>query len=1497
MNFIKGGSVHAYFKGILQSIYTIKNKCNKYGIFPKYSVTNNSLENNIAQATNELVNLRMFSDECSAILRDKAVPKFGLVRESFGGSSTAVRQLVEGQSNSTRTAPEQDSKECRRSLEQDSKDCRTAVEANSNNSRTDVKQKELKLEIADFSLTKLTPTSKFLRLGLDSASGFHRLQCMKSRRIVEQKSSGSRKRGEDREKIVRRRFWAVANSKSKHFLAGTIYIPAFNPLRILFYLRSSLHRMCTVTLPSLHQEKDGATTVQVWCSYGETCYKGKRRLKESPNKVKTNAGQKNLLFQHEGVVSDILLKSACCIAQASVMRMLSTGNAWIVRKTVPVYALLTHYQRFIYASSILNPYTESALSKIRRFKRFNLLCQASECFCINNLSNRLKCFSNQVQGGVRDIVNERFVKRSLKSIFSVPLIFGLMMTFGSVFTQAQNKQNYALQGTVISAVDKKPLQAVSVRVEADNVKTSTKKDGSFSITVAQRTGKVKFTSVGYKTLELDYTAGSSLHVQLYTTENQLDEVEVVSTGYQKIPKERATGSFEFVDNKLFNRKVSTDFLSRLEDIVPGISREKSFDRTRFPFVNVRGVSTMRSYAWPLIVIDGMPYKGDLNWVNGTSFFGDFNNINPNDIENITVLKDAAAASIWGAQAGNGVIVITTKRGKYNQPLQVSFNSNLTIEDKPDLYAIPQMSSKDYIEVEKFLFEKGAYNFKLNEVFNRFSPVQILLMKQQKGMLTAEQVQGEFEKLEKIDTRDQFLKYIYRKGVKQQYNAQISGGGQAINYLFSAGLDKNLNNIVNSSYDKVNLRSSAQMSPIKNLNIGAGITYTNSKFMEKNASSIAYGNLQGGNYPYTKLADENGKPLVVEGVGVNPFFLDTLTAYPKLLEWKYRPLEDLDLMTGSVDINDIVLDFNTEYKLPFGLTASVVYNYRNQQQNQDNWKSVHSYDMRSMINTFTEWDYTPVKRNLPLGDNLYILNTKGIMHQGRFQLSFDRKFNDLHALSAIVGTEIKDSKTVTYSANYWGYNKEHLTWQPVDLVSVFPWANGILGYNKIYSPQESQNRVSRFTSYFGNASYTFKDRYIASGSVRKDASNLFGVKTNDKAQPFWSAGAAWLLSNETFFKNQKIVEYLKLRATFGYNGNVNNTVSAYPIMDVSAYPDFVTGNIYSNISTPPNPKLRWENVGMLNFGLDFGLKNNRVSGSLEYYVKNSTDLIAPALIDATSGFNMLNINSANMQGKGVDINLQTINLNKANFKWISNLVFAYNRTKVTKSYSSNEDGRYYVSGGRILTPFEGFDVYSALGFAWKGLDAVHGKPIGLFEGKESNDYSAIFNETKVSDMVNMGSMQPVYFGSFRNTINYHAFELSFNISYQLGHKFRRLSFDSNGFWDREVGHKDYELRWQKPGDELHTNVPALTYPLSYNESQFYAYSAALIEPADQIKLRDIQLGYNLSSLNKKLFKEFRVYGYVNNICTIWRANKLGLDPEFGQTYPDPRSYSLGFSCKF
>ncbi|MCS3556942.1 MULTISPECIES: SusC/RagA family TonB-linked outer membrane protein [unclassified Sphingobacterium] len=1530
---------------------------------PEWAFAKNVFKNNIAHATNCSLIARLYdAGEAMVILRDRLAPEYGLARQSMGRSLIADRQYTEQTViKEHRKGKQGVTESARRSLQEVKNKPRNgnelAMKCQTNGNESAINKQGNTKEIAEgkqrktrkmerlinsnFFLTNLTPTSKFLRLGFDSASGFHRLQCMKSRRIVEQKSSGSRKRGEERVEKVSSNLLDVANSKLRHCLGGTRYLPAFNPFRTLFYLRSSMHRMCTVPLPSLHQEKDGATTVQVWCSYGETCYKGKRRLKESPNKIRTNGFAFFMIFMKNvlakiglavrsvyGLFTNALLKRyqkgtanvpesyqrdtedgslavlglACarlvwkfsfpCIAQASVMRMLSTGKAWIVRKTVPIYALLTHYQRFIYASSILNPYKESALSKIRGFKRSNLFCQASEWFCINNLSNRLKCFSNQVQGGVRDVVNEGFVKRSLKSTFSPVLLLLLMMTFGSVSAQAQNKQNYVLQGTVISAVDKNPLQAVSVRVEADNVKTSTKKDGSFSISISQRTGKVKFTSVGYKTQELEYTSGTVLHVQLNPVENQLDEVEVVSTGYQKIPKERATGSFEFVDNKLFNRKVSTDFVSRLEDIVPSISTNKTYapSRGKLLGINIRGTSTMDWNVWPLVVIDGVPYQNNFDPLNGS-----FNNINPNDIENITVLKDAAASSIWGAQSGNGVIVITTKRGKYNQPFQLSVNSNVTIAQKPDLYYYPQMNTSDYIDLEKELFDKGYWNSRINRYDVNLTPVIQLLKKHKEGDLSQMDLNQQLDALRAIDMREDFLKYIYRESVNQQYNVQLSGGSEKMNTTFSIGYDKNLANLVTSSYNRLIVKNNTQLRPIKNLTLDLGITYTESKRKDAMANMVGYNSMGrgAGNFPYMRMADDNGKPLIVDAIGYNPIFRDTV-AGGRLLDWKYRPLEELDDTHLLTNIRETFLNFKAKYQILPSISASVLYAYQRAYQPTDEWQGLGSVHLRETINYRASWNKDKVIWNLPVGDYLNTSHRNNDTYQIRNQLDFHKKWNELHEISAIGGAEVRQIRTTVQNAVYWGYDPELLTHQPVQNGKLIPALNGISGSLYLRDFANMAASTNRYTSFFANANYTYNDRYIISGSVRKDASNLFGVKSNGRGQPFWSIGGSWLLSKESFI-NDQLFPLLKLRATYGYNGNVNNSTAAYPIISIQTSPDYITGQPYASMQSPPNPSLRWERVGMLNLGLDFSFKN-RISGSLEYYIKRPKDLIASAKIDPTTGYSSLNVNSANLDGRGVDISLNSVNIKSNHFNWTSNLVFAYNRTKVLKSYLTSTRGKDYITGpyGMTMTPIEGMQLYSLLTYKWAGLNPETGMPRGFVNGEVSEDYSTIVNRGTIEDLENHGSLQPVYFGSFRNNFSYKNLELSFNISYQLGHKFLRNSFSNRWFIDNGRGHSDYALRWQKPGDEQQTNVPAFIYPNNLYASELYYYSAALVEPADQIKLRDIQLSYNLHSLNRAGFKNVRLYAYIQNPGTIWRANKLGLDPEFGDAIPDPMSVSLGLN---
>ncbi|WP_293924786.1 SusC/RagA family TonB-linked outer membrane protein [Sphingobacterium sp. UBA6320] len=1057
-------------------------------------------------------------------------------------------------------------------------------------------------------------------------------------------------------------------------------------------------------------------------------------------------------------------------------------------------------------------------------------------------------------------------------------------------TKVDAQAKYILKGTVVSAVDNKPLDGVSVRVEGEKARTSTKKDGTFSLSVASLKGLVKFTYVGYKSQELHYTAGVSIVVKLIPEDNKLDEVEVVSTGYQKIPKERATGSFEFVDNKLFNRKVSTDFVSRLEDVVPSISSSKFFseNKGRLLNINVRGLSTMSSDMWPLVVVDGVPYPNNFDPLNGY-----FMNINPNDIENVTVLKDAAAASIWGAQSGNGVIIITTKRGKYNQPFQLSFNSNVTIGEKPDLYSAQQMNTSDYIDLEKLMFDKGYWNSRINRYNASLTPVIQLLKQYKEKTITEAVLNTELNKLRGVDVRDDYLKYMYRPSVNQQYSLQLRGGGEKLNTAFSVGYDRNLENLVTSSYDRFSAKNNTQLKPLKNLTVDLGLTYTESN--NKNSYIPMGYNMMSRNYPYLQLADQQGNALKVDAIPLNPIFRDTVGG-GRLLNWDYYPINELDQTHQNTTIRETFLNLKTNYQILPELNISGLYAYQRAYQPTEIWRGIGSVQQREVLNYNATWDNNQVTWNLPLGDFLNKLHRNNKSQQARLQADWNSEWNEKHTLAAIAGAEIRQVSSDMISSVFWGYDPEYLTFQPVEYGKRIRSFNGVGGTSILRDYSQIEGFENRYVSYFANASYTFNHKYVVSGSFRKDASNLFGVKSNSKGQPFWSVGTAWLLSNESFMKNSGF-SLLKIRATYGYNGNVNNSVAAYPIIDISTSPHYITNQNYAGIYTPPNPRLRWERVGMLNIGLDFASSNSRLSGAVEYYVKRPKDLIANTQVDPTTGFAFLNVNSANLDGRGIDLSINAVQVKNKNLSWITNLVFSYNRTKVKKSFISNNIARNYVkgTGTALMTPIEGLDLYSLLTYKWAGLDPENGMPRGYVNGEISTDYNAMVYNATVQDADYHGSILPLYFGSFRNTFAYKSLELSFNIGYQLGHKFTRKSFDNQFFIDGGLGHSDYGLRWQKPGDEIFTDVPAFTYPNNAVASEFYRGSSALVSSASQIKLKDIQLSWQFSQLRHLPIKNARLYLYAQNIATLWRANKWNIDPDFGSNIPFPTSYAIGFNC--
>ncbi|QEC73478.1 SusC/RagA family TonB-linked outer membrane protein [Arachidicoccus ginsenosidivorans] len=944
----------------------------------------------------------------------------------------------------------------------------------------------------------------------------------------------------------------------------------------------------------------------------------------------------------------------------------------------------------------------------------------------------------------------------------------------------------------------------------------------FIIKLSQFPDTLIISAVGYQVQKrIIYGSESEVKITLDEFTNELNEV-TINTGYQKIPKERSTGSFYLIDSTVFNQRVGPNVLDRLDGITSSLlvdNRKNSVIKYQ-----MRGLSTLTANAaTPLIILDNFPYSGDIN------------NINPNDVESISILKDAAATSIWGARAGNGVIVITTKRAHDKQAMQISFNSNLTIKPRPDLFSAYQMNSSDYIDLEEFLFAKGFFNSDFSNVRRPIiSPVVEILQQEKLGQITAEQAKEQINAFRGIDMRSDMEKYLYRPSYNQQYSLGIAGASDFVNYRFSIGLDKGMANLAGNDNNRITIRSDNVVHLTKRWDFNPGLILTKTHSTQNSPGGFgSFTQSIAGITPYTRLVNNDGTPAVLD-LYYRGVFTDT-AGNGQLLDWKFRPLDELKNNNNFTDQSDVVLNLTSSYKLTNWLTAKAAYQYENDWTDNYQIHNLKSFFARDLVNEFTEIiDGTPIY-HLPKGGVLVHNGGKMESQSGRFQLNIDKTWNTKNQLSVIIGSELRDMLTTSDSRRDYGYDETTLATQMPDYTTQFQTYDNVRGKTFILNATNSSKFTNRFVSLYSNGSYTYNNRYIISGSFRKDASNFFGVKTNQKWVPLWSVGGAWRISNEDFYRIDWLPE-LKFRMTYGFSGNLDPNASA--LTTISYLPASRNNPIHipaATVSQPANPDLRWERVKQLNFGADFSMLNNYISGSIEYYTKKSIDLMNVSDLDPITGFNSVRKNSATLGGHGVDITLNTLNLNRK-VKWKSTILLSYTSFKVLKTNYANASS-FRISDGTSIFAVDGYNPYLVASYKFAGLDPATGDPLGYVDGEISKDYYAIFQNPLEQNVISGQALPPI-FGSVRNSIQFKGFTLAANITYRLNYYFRKPSISYYSLiYNGSVGY-EFEKRWQKPGDEKFTSVPSFIYPMNSNRTSFYNFSDINVDPADNIKLNDV-----------------------------------------------------------
>ncbi|WP_286850650.1 MULTISPECIES: SusC/RagA family TonB-linked outer membrane protein [Sphingobacterium] len=1067
-------------------------------------------------------------------------------------------------------------------------------------------------------------------------------------------------------------------------------------------------------------------------------------------------------------------------------------------------------------------------------------------------------------------------------MMKISIYFILFFLFSS-----QNLIGQEIRGIVKNAETGAALTGVSIINSLKNRSTVSGITGAFSIRDIQLPDSLTFSFIGFETQKVSVNNfQDQLIVNLYPRTNVLEEIAVINTGYQKIKPNEMTGAVQVLTQKDLQQQVGTNILERLNGIAPGVrfDNQPTAATQQKLNVSIRGLSSINGQLDPLIVLDGFIYEGDIT------------NIDPNSIENVSILKDAAATSIWGARAGNGVIVLTTNKGRESIRLRINASLGTIVQQKPDLKKVFQLPSADYIEIERMLYEKGYYNRIINRTPEvALTPVIDILQKVKEGAVRQEEAEKIIDRYKGIDSREQYDRFFLGVPVTQQYSISTNGGNNINTFNIGANFTKIVNENGNVG-QKINFQFADRLRLGAKVIVDANLYYTNSssKTGEPAFDSHLF-TVRGKSVPYLSFADEAGNPLPFEN-RYRKAYLDKQNIN-NILDWDYIPLEDYKYTHDVTRNQELFGTINIGYKIfPF-LNLNVGYQAQQQKEVDDLQYGADSWNARELVNRFAQYDSETgsMKFPVPRGGTRHLNSSATSSYTLRGQLDFNKEWKK-HLITGLVGVEARQNKTDGNSFTAYGYSNDPLVSIPVNYETQYPIAVEKRTSSISGAPTFSFT-LNRFVSTYANVAYLFDKKYGFSGSVRRDGANIFGATTNDKWKPFWSVGGSWTVSNEEFLKIDAI-KLLKLRATYGYSGNVDLRRTPLPLANI-------TSSSYANlpvliIGSLNDPSLQWERVSTINLGLDFSMFNNVLSGNFDYYTKRGRDLYGLSAYDYTIwGYQpFITKNVASMEGTGIDAMISTRNLNKR-IKWTTTLFLSYNKNKTKEYYNpSPMNITNFLGSGKEITAVPGLPLHAIAAYKWAGLDE-QGNPQGILNGNPSIDYEAIRTEASSAgaipeNIVFKGSSKPQLFGSIQNRIDYKTFSVVANIGFQADYYFLKNTTNYSSLFSQGLAYEDILERWHRPGDESKTNVPSILYPDNNQRNTFYNQSEINVLKADHLRIQFINFTWS-PKIRKSFHTEF--FCNASNLGILWRANKEKIDPEFQGRIGPLKTYAVGLRITY
>ena len=1089
------------------------------------------------------------------------------------------------------------------------------------------------------------------------------------------------------------------------------------------------------------------------------------------------------------------------------------------------------------------------------------------------------------------------------------------------FTAAAQSMRFS--GRVTDTDGAPVIGAGLVCIEKNTAGTTTDLDGNFSITLPAGAKTVKFSSVGMKELVYQLIPGRTENVRIIMEWENTELDQVVVTGYAQTSVKRITGSVAVLNSEKFEAKAISSVDALMQGEVAGVSiKSLSGQPGTQAKITIRGSNNITGSSTPLWVVDGVPLQSESPALSSEQlatggfdniFVNGIGNINPNDIESITILKDAAAAAIYGSRAANGVIVVTTKKGEAGK-MRISYNNTFSWSFKPER-SLNLMNSSEKLSWEDELWnEFSAAKYAASLTDNTvIYPVVGIVGQIRAGLGDFASMKGDkaaqdkyIESLRNVDTN--WYNLLFRNSFSQGHHLSLSGGSGKSTYYVALGLNDEDGMLIHNDYRRYNVNAKMTLTPTDwaRIDVGMEAARQESKMPYSTVDPFYYAFFSN---PYERAYNADGS-YAADNTWFTLGYYNGRGAEQVMPKNGFNIIRELDSNYSKTANTNGTFRAQTDFRIiePLHFVGLVSYSYSNNSTD----KVIDKYSYSAFRDRLGSDDRSQTN----LYGNISQNRTNRNSYVARGHFSFNKTFAETHTVNLLAGAELRGSGSNTIFTKRYNYDpKTGTTSLPQISGPQDEWLSEVEKLNGEYFSK------TRYASFYASADYYLGKSIVLNASFRTDGSSNFG--SNKQFNPTWSAGAAWHIGEEAWMKKAlPALSHATLRAAYGFTGDVNTSTSHLLVIQYLQQQYRYFGDETFNLGTipsAPNPDLGWEKTQDAKAGLDFGLWKDRLTLNTEYYYRLSTDVVTSSPVQSTTGFTHVYFNAADIMNSGIELTLNGKIIQTKDWGLSAAVNFAYNYNKVLKYNPVSKSG--ITSKDRYV---EGYPT----GAIFSGKYAGIASDTGLYQFELRPD-ATISTATDLNKPDNyryfLGTTIAPYTGGFNLSASWRQLRLSISGVYSFGCKtyenFRYPASYSNAshsgvstetvqsqFSDLYGNHlnveKDRTNRWTA------THTTGVKYPriydyfdgkynfASYNPMDSSIIDAVYLKNNSYLRIKSIILTYSLpgAAVKKMRMRGLSFNVSLNNFFTFTKYD--GMDPEIpGATYPTTRSVSAGMNIDF